>query len=368
MKSFEYADEEIDYNQIRILIPSVLIGAGILSLPRILAETTNYADGWISILAGGFLAVTFTWVVATLASRFPKQSFFGYSSLLLSKPVAYIITIFIALYFLVFTAYEIRSVATLSKEYLFDATPIEVLSLVFLLVVIYAVSGSRVALFRLNQLFLPIIIGALVVILLISIPLLKTENLVPLFKTSWSGHLQGIKSTFLSFMGWGILLFYISLMNQPKRASKAAVSGIFVPIIIYLLIYITSIGVFSNIMTSNITYPTNELAKVIEVPGGFLESLEIVFFTVWVMALFTTTMIFFDITVMALNSLLKKTKKKTLILILAPIIYLVSMLPQDNLDINKLSDALGYTGLIVSVVIPTTLLLLAKFKGVKGNG
>ncbi|MFD2924125.1 GerAB/ArcD/ProY family transporter [Halobacillus naozhouensis] len=367
MKSFEYADEEIGQNEIGYVIPSVVIGAGILSLPRVLSEDTVNADGWLAILVGGIIAVFFTWVVTKLASRFPKKSFFDYCSLLISKPLAFILTAYMAMYFMLFASYEIRFVATLSQQYLFASTPKEVLAFVFLLVVTYAVAGSRVALFRLHQLFLPIIIGILFIVLLMAVPLIDMNHFFPLFKTSGTGYLKGTKSTLLSFMGWGALLFYTSLMNKPKKATKAGMIGMCVPIILYILLYVAAIGVLSNVVAANLTYPTNELAKVIEVPGGFFERMEIVFFTIWVMALFTSSIVFFDVSVVALNSLFKKVKKITLILVLAPVIFLVGMMPQDRLHLSKFSEILGYGGITVSIVIPTILLIVAKMRGVKGH-
>ncbi len=368
MKSFEYADEEIGNSEIGYVIPSVVIGAGILSLPRVLAEDTVTADGWVPILVGGGIAVLFTWVVAKLASRFPKQSFLEYSSVLVSKPLAFVLTACIALYFMVFASYEIRFVATLSQQYLFASTPKEVLSFVFLLVVTYAVAGSRVALFRLHQLFLPIIIGILCIVLLMTLPLIEVNHILPLFKTDWKGYLQGTKSTLLSFMGWGVLLFYTGLMNKPKKAVKAGMIGMCVPVILYVLLYLSAIGVMSNTVAANLTYPTNELAKVVEVPGGFFERMEIIFFTIWVMALFTSSIVFFDVSVMAINSLFKKVKKVKLVLILAPVIYLMGMMPQNRLQLAKVSEGLGYTGICVSVIIPALLLILAKFRGIRGDG
>ncbi|UOQ94767.1 endospore germination permease [Halobacillus shinanisalinarum] len=368
MKSFEYADEEIGGNEVGFVIPSVVIGAGVLSFPRTLSEVTKNADGWVSILLGGMLAIIFTWVATTLAARFPKQTFFDYSSLLVSKPIAFIMTGFIGLYFTTFAAYEIRFVATVSQQYLFASTPKEVLSLVFLVVVIYAVAGSRAALFRLHQLFLPIIIGILIIVLLMTIPLMDVNHLFPLFQTDWMGYMKGVKTTFQSFLGWAVLLFYTSLMNQPNHSSKAGMIGMSIPIILYVLIYLAAIGVLSNVVTANLTYPTNELAKVVEVPGGFFERMEIVFFTIWVMALFTTAIVYLDITVMALSSLFKNTKKITFIFILAPMIYLISMLPQGRLHVNQLGEILGYVGISISMLIPTVLLIVAKLRRLKGDG
>lgn len=157
MKSFEYGDQEIGQKDILFALASVVIGLGVLTLPRTVADAAKSSDGWISILIGGIIAMFFTWIAAKLASRFPKQTFIEYG-LIVTKPVAYLLTFLFAVYNILYVGFELRGVANVSKQYLFERTPVEVLSLVLLLVIMYAVSGSRAALLRLNLMFLPIVL------------------------------------------------------------------------------------------------------------------------------------------------------------------------------------------------------------------
>ncbi|WLD92751.1 endospore germination permease [Alkalihalobacillus sp. AL-G] len=368
MKSFEYGDEEIGVKEILFSVPGMVIGVGILSLPRLLSTATNFLDGWISIIIGGIVAIFFTWIVAKLASRFPRQTFFTYASSIISTPVAFALTLMMSIDLLLFTAYEIRSIAVISKHYLFDRTPVEVISFTFLLVVVYAVSNSRVAILRLNVMFLPIIFFVALLVCVMNIKLFEISNLLPVFQSEWTGYLQGGKESFFSFAGFEILLFYIALMNQPKRAPKFAALGMSIPLFLYLVLHLTTIGVFSYQVTASLTYPTIELAKEVVIPGGFFERFESIFFTIWIMAIFITTTMAFDVTLIALSSLFKKIKKRTWIIMITPVIYLAAMLPQSYAELGKFGSFISYTGLTMSVVVPTCLLIMAKLRGVKSDG
>jgi spore germination protein len=368
LKTFEYADGEVGSKEIMFAIPSMIIGVGILSLPRHLAVATNGTDGWISIFIAGLIVILFTWIIAKLASRFPKQSFYEYTSRIISRPLAGVLTFVISVHFLLYTAYEMRTVAFITKQYLLDNTPSEVIALVFLLIVIYAVTGERVGLLRLNMMFLPIILSITIVVAALNIPLMEADNFFPLFETSLTGYLRGTTESFFSFAGFEILLFYVALMNKPKTAPKYAVIGISFVIILYLIIQFATIGVFSYVVTSELLYPTIELAKEVEVPGGFFERFESVFFTIWIMALFNTSAMGYDIAVFALTSLFKKVKKLTIIFILAPVIYFIGMIPQDFNGINKFAEMISYSGIVISLVLPTTLFIIAKLRRIKGDG
>src|SRR5690625_368056 len=99
------SNEQIDSRDIMIAVPSMVIAVGILTLPNILAQSTRFSDGWIVIVLTGIIAVFFTWVIAKLASKFPNQSFLTYSSSLVSRPVAIVLSLLFSLQGLVITAY-----------------------------------------------------------------------------------------------------------------------------------------------------------------------------------------------------------------------------------------------------------------------
>ena len=362
MRSLEYGDEEVGAKEIMFAVPSMVIGIGILFLPRSLANETNFYDGAVSLLIGGFLAVFFTWVNAKLASKFPGKPLFSFVPLLVPKPVVFVLKMILTVHAMILAAYEVRMIAEIAKQYLFDQTPVEVLSVLFLLVVVYAVSGSRVGILRLNILFLPIIYCVALAISFLNIAYFDYHNLFPVLTTDWNGYVAGIKQSFFSMQGFAILLFYIALMNKPKEAPKAAVKGMGMVILLYLVLFTTCIGVFSNDSTSTMVFPTIELAKEIQVPGGFFERFESLFFTIWIMAIFNTAAMSLDMTVISLRSMFKKLKKKNAIIIISPMVYLICMYPQSFIEIMGFGKIISYSGVLVAIILPSILLIIAKIR------
>ncbi|WP_134699813.1 endospore germination permease [Ammoniphilus sp. YIM 78166] len=367
MNAFRYGDEEISNKEILISVTTMIIGAGILTLPRGVAQSTKGLDGLLAIVAGGVLAMVFAWVCARLSSRFPQQTFFQYTTRLVSKPVAIVTTLLFGLYFMCFTAYEMRTVATISKIYLFDQTPVEALGLIFLLIVIYSVSGSRAAILRINLMFMPIVLFIAIAVVLMNVGYFDAENLRPFFTTNWKGYVQASKETSFAFVGFEILLFYVALSNKPKEAPTAAIIGVSIPLALYLLIYFMVIGVFATETTSQMIHPTIEMAKEVEVPGQFFERFESIFFTIWIMTLFNTAAMGLDLSVTCLRYVLPRVKKMNIIFALSPVTYLVGMLPENQLSVFKLGNFISYAGIGFAVLIPTLLLVIAKARGVKGH-
>lgn len=108
MKSFEYGDREVGTYEVFASVANMVIGFGVLTLPRSIVETTRSVDGWISILIGGLGALVFTWMVAKLVSRFPKRNLHDIANAVIGKPLAFLFTLMFAAYMLTFVAYETR--------------------------------------------------------------------------------------------------------------------------------------------------------------------------------------------------------------------------------------------------------------------
>lgn len=350
-----------------INIASVTIGVGILTFPRSLAKVTGAFDGWISVVLSGFCVCVIGWLLAKLAARFPRQTFFEYTSIIAGKPVGYILTFLVCLYTMLFVSFEIRAIGNISKQYLFYNTPVEMITLSFLLVVQYAVAGSRISMLRLNLIFLPVVLIVMGIVLLFTTQLVEIENIRPFFSSDWRSLLEGSKVVGLSYSGFEIILFYSMLMKKPQDGTRAVTIGLLIPILLYLTIYMFVIGVFSAEVATNLTYPTIELAKEVEIPGGFFERVESIFFTIWIMTIFNTCAMWLDITILNLCSMFQKVRKTMWVLILSPMIYFVAMLPQNVVDFFTFADGVTYYGMVVVYLCPILLLLIAIMRGVKGH-
>ncbi|MBR3121113.1 endospore germination permease [Oceanobacillus sp. FSL K6-0127] len=365
MKSFKYADEKIGEKEIMIAVPSMVIGVGILSLPKDLASATVASDGWIPLIIGGFIAILMTWLVAKFASGFVNQTFLTYASSITTRPVAIVLTFLFAILFLLITAFQVRQIADISKQYLFDRTPLEIISLAFLLVVMYAVSGSRAGLFRLNVMFLPIILFIALSVFVFNLGWFDYEKLFPVFKTGFNDYVKGLNTSVTSYLGFSILWFYIALVDKPKKAPKMAAIGMCIPVVLYIMLYLLCIGVFGREVTANLLYPTVELAKVVDIPGGFFERFESIFFVIWIMAIFNTASMALDVAVLAINSIFSKMLKAKILFILVPIVYIISMLPQEIVEVNSFGAAMSISMLFYSVLVFALLFVIAKVRGVK---
>jgi len=365
MNNVSYVDQKISTREMIFIIANYVIAVGILTFPRSIAEETDSFDGWISILIAGTVVCTISWLLGKLASRFPTRPFFELVAVITGRPFAYLLTLLFSVHSIWMASFEIRAVGIITKQCLFTNTPVEMITLAFLLIVQYVVAGSRLALLRLNLIFLPIVLLVILMVQMYTLRFLEWENVRPFFSSDWMTLLKGAKGVTLSMSGPEIVLFYTLLMKRPQDAPKSVILGLAIPVLLYMTIYMVIIGVFSAAVAKNLTFPTIELAKGVEVPGGFIERVESLFFTIWIMTIFNTSTIWFDLTITTLRSVFTRFSKFTWIRMISPIVYLIAMSPQNQNEFLTFGDRLSYFGVVIAYVIPLLLLAIAKLRGVK---
>ncbi|PIE93516.1 endospore germination permease [Bacillus fungorum] len=368
MKPFEYGDEEIGSRELGFAVSSTIIGIGALSMPRDIAMQTLFSDGWIILLVGGLICAFLGWFVTRVAILFPKQNFVQYTSEHLTKPVAYTISIILVLTFVALTAYEARKIAIISQTYLFSDTPIQLLSFFFLLVVVYGIAGSRAALLRLNVLFLPIVLIAIVLLSLLNINLMEINNLLPAFQTKVSQYAVGVKNSIFTFIGFEVAMFYAVMLNDTaKKAPMAVAKAVMVNVLSYILIYVTCISVFTYMTTRGLTYPTIELGKEIEIGGGFLERFDAIFFTTWIITIYNTTAMYYDVASLLFCAMFPKVKKHIFIFVSAPMIFVLNMLPGNLNTLSNYGTYLAWVDMGFVVLAPLLVFIVYKIKRRNGR-
>ncbi|TVY06875.1 GerAB/ArcD/ProY family transporter [Paenibacillus cremeus] len=363
MKSFEYGDQEVTTTELFILLPSFIHGVVILTIARILNEKVFPFGGVLAILLGGVLTGLAAWLAAKVASGFPGRSFFDYASLIVSKPAALVLTLTMAVHFLLITAFEVSAVGDITRLYLLPKTPMFVSALSFFLVIIYGVCGSRVGLVRLNLLFFPIYSLILVVTHLFVVENFDLANLKPIVITDTKGGFWSAtgKGT-LFFVGFEILLLYSQYVKQSSKIPKAAVKGMILTVVIALFSYVMVSGVMGHLAPVQLMFPAIEVMKEAQITSGIVERGDVLFFVIWMMTIFNTGAMAFDAMLLAVEPLFPRMNKKLAAMGMAPLIFLIAMLPKNTQDVFRIIQVDTYLQVPLAFAVPPLLLLVAKWR------
>lgn len=358
--------DKITEAQAAVAVASMIIGVGILTLPRAAVDIMGTPDGWISVILGGLIAVGAGYFAVKLSQRFPGQTFYQYSRAVAGTFLGWVFSLLLVIYFTVLSAFEARALGEMVRNYLLDKTPIEVIIISLLCVGTYLVVGGVNPMVRLFEFYLPVIGFVFFSVIFLNFKNFELDNLRPVLGQGVMPVVKGVQATALSYLGFEIMLILTAFMEKPGRAVRAVVAGIGIPIFFYLPMIVMVIGSLTVDEVKTLTWPTMELTKEIEFPGAFFERFESFFIVVWTLAIYTTFTASHYFASLGLAQLFQEDYR-FFVYGLLPVIYITAMYPQDLNGVFKMGDFLGYTGLLASSVIPPALLVAAIVRG-KGHG
>lgn len=343
--------------ELSITLLSFIIGVGILTIPRSLAQELESPDGWISLALSGVIVMIFCYLYTRLQRNFVGMNILEYLKQgSIGKWGAKILAILFIIYFITLCSFEARILTVVVKMYLLDQTPSEVVAGCILLLTTYAVHKGVQGVIHLNLIFMPIIMLVIMGVLSFNIPEFDYDALRPVFSEGVSPVLLTLKNTLLSFLGIESIFFFMAYMKKSDLRSLPLNISLGIITILYILVTTFAYSIFSLDATKFITFPTIELAKEIEVPGAFFERFESLMMTVWIMTIFNTMTMchFFAYSIFkkeflpAKKNEFKKTKA-FLPSIIQLLVFIITFIPNSLVESFTFSDWIGWLGALLFV-------------------
>lgn len=357
----------ISINQMIFILTLTMVSTGILRLPRSLADVVPY-DHWIIVLAAGLIAMIIIAVYSWIIKLKPGVRYFEILCDSLSKPVAYVVSAAYIVYFIILIGLLTRIFGEVIKVYLLVKTPIEVINVSLLVSCIYLSRKGVEVLGRMAAFLFPITI--IVAVFLFSLSFIKTNfrNLLPVFKITPIQILQGIPTTILSFLGLEVVLFFGGNLEKPKESIKSTIAVIAV-VLFYLLIIVATFAQFGPIQVKQLVWPTLDLFDTIELPGLFVENVQVVVMSAWVVAVFTTIAPLYLAGVTTAGSITGFRDQAGLAAPFLPFIYFASLIPQNLAHVYEMTDKFTrYFASIMVIGIPLIVLISLLIQTRSGKG
>jgi spore germination protein len=339
--------------EISVTLIGMIIGVGILTLPRSLAQEVGTSDGWISIIIGAISAMLLVSVYVRLQRHFPELNllqFIGKSKI--GNWISKALGILFITYFILLLAFEARILSLVVGMYLLVNTPSEIIVALILLTTSYAVGKGVQGIIHLNLMFVPFTVLFLLVIVIFNLQELNINELRPVLPEGITPVLKGVKQTLVSFLGIEILFFFMAYMRASEvKALPLNISIAFISIL-YIMITVVSFSLFSIETTGIITFPTVEVAKEVEIPGGLFERLESLVITIWIMSIFNTMSIAQLLANNTLTTMFFQKKQKAWWIpgLIASIAFIIAFIPRSITEAFTLGDWVGRVGISLFIV------------------
>jgi len=337
----------IPIGQMMFILMISIVGTGILTLPRDLAEVVPY-DHWLILLAGGLVAIVTILIHGAIIRLKPRKQYFEILCDALTKPIAYIVGLIYVIYLIGFIGLLTRIFGEVIKVYLLINTPIEVINISVLAAAVYLARKGIEVLGRMMEFLFPILAIITVFILALSFTGADFANLFPVFEITPTEILKGAPATIFSFIGIEMILFFGAHLDEPKKATKAYIAVV-ATLLFYMLVITATIAQFGPIQVKALLWPTLDLFDTIQLPGLFIENVQVIVMSLWVLTIFSTMAPMFLAATVMTESLTGSKDHAYLAAPFLPLIYFVSIITE---NISKTYEMMNiYTKYVASAMI-----------------
>lgn len=325
------------------LVQSVMVGTGILTLPRDLSAV-GYSQILFPLLFG-LIATLTLWPIIWLNSKYPNENLFRINEILLGKGLGKFVNLLIILHFTLLISGVINKYMHLIQSNALPEQTMPIPILLLLLLLIYIVNGGikTIARFCIIAFFLTI---GIFYFTNWAIEKGELSHFLPLFNFNRSEFFNAFKTGYLTILGYELIMFYFPYIKDQKKAFKHATIGIWISICLCYITVIVSVMYFSEWQLKHIEYSLLNVFKAGEL--SFVERFDILGVTLWIFLILTTVAAYLWSATKGMESLFSKQKKYYLYS-LAILIFIIAILPLPRELQQKLFTGNNYLAYVLII-------------------
>ncbi len=332
-----------------------------LNMPRIVAEKAGTA-GWILIIYVSALSFLVFFILARLYKNFQgkdlidlAQESLGSIGRIITGVLYFVLWIFVV-------SLILRQFAENFKIISLNNSPITFVIPFLITGIIAAAYMGIEALARVAALCVPIIIGALLLILVSSIPDCEFGYIFPILGNGPKAiFLEGLPLVSL-YLGIPLLFFFAPFLQSYKIVKRTGITTLLLTFALFFLVTIIYQMVYPYPTSTENFLPVYQLATNISL-GRFFERIEAVFILVWGMTAFLHMSLLTVVSLQIMQKTLKLNSYKPMIPSLAVILFFLALLPPSLMTTIELEIKLVRTyGLPISGGLALLILIAANIK------
>ncbi|MCH5584266.1 spore germination protein [Shimazuella sp. AN120528] len=296
----------LSFGQYIFIIYKTQIGIGVLTLPHDLFQISGI-DGWIAVIFGWIISLIIGFFIVNTLEKHPDETLYDllpkYFGKWLGKGILFcwiIYTLYAASYVFMYTVYLI-------KVWVLPNTSPILLGILFIVPIFQITVRGLPMISRYAELTFLVTIW-MYPIILITAHYGMWFNLLPIVKDGWMPIFKSTPTTALSFLGFELIYLLYPHLKNKKQAYKGMFIANTMTAIVLLLVTILSYVRLSEAELSYAIWPTLDLIKLIRFP--FLERLEIIFISAYIIILFMTIIPYLYMALSGTSQLIQRSSLK----------------------------------------------------------
>lgn len=351
------SNDIISLRQLQALLFLEIFGFAIIALPRIMAGYASQ-DGWLSVLASGFLVLPMVVIICYIIRKFAGFSFFALCSHILGKPLGFVLSVIFSARLVLLSASNLYIFGDIIRQTMLPKTPTSIVFAVMIFISAYAASKGFETRARMAEILIFVVLLPLFFVFVVVFKDTELSNLAPAFSATPQGIGQGAVQSFFAFAGIEVMLLVAPYIKNTKRIMRYSVQLVVVMIIFMTIVTVIAIARFGAIAIMQHAWPVLKMMDLTSWPGAIVDRQGAFVMTFWIVSAFANINASLFFSSLLLKDAIKKGTHFKYIMIFLPIIGILAYLPRSNTYIFELYEKLNFIlGIFSMVALPLLLFI-----------
>ncbi|MCM1992568.1 GerAB/ArcD/ProY family transporter [Oceanirhabdus seepicola] len=336
----------------------------------LVSSSTLYATGldakqdiWISTILVIFLGFITAYMYIRLHHCFPNKDLFDIIEICFGKYLGKVI-IFLFIYYTFVNSYDlIRGFSNLIFTISLTNTPLLLIVLITSTLSLFVVMKGIVVLGKWASFFFPIIVGLIILIVLLLIPNMSIDNILPILSNGIKPISRGAL-VLISYPLGQLILFpmVFSKFENKNSPTKIYISGFLIAGILIFAINLTNVLVLGVTESQSVYYATYTSVLRLTIP--ILRSVQIIPPTLFVLAYFVKITVHWIATCNGISKLLNFTNYKFIVVIVAFLVTILSYRAYYSIMdfVEWENEIWTYFSLPFQIILPVLIWIITELK------
>nr|WP_145165346.1 endospore germination permease [Paenibacillus terrae] len=256
-------------------------------LPIKLAAEKSYQDSWISILLGGLIMMTITWMVLRVCRQNMDKTLVGFMKDLLGTVLGKIIVAVYFLHWFMQMSLIAKGTADFQNLVMLHNTPMIVILSCMMFLAVYALyKGGITVIGRCAEIIGPFFVFMLYAQLFLNPQDMDIKRILPIYADSgWFSILEGTLSSVNYMIDPSIILMLFFFAENKQTASRAILWGTAVSMLWGVIATLVVLFVTGPSIAAELVVPIYSLSKYVSILN-FVQNIDAIFIPLWIIGAF----------------------------------------------------------------------------------
>lgn len=353
--------------QMAFMMYPTIVATAILEVPSITAKFAKN-DLWISPIVASIIGFVTVYFAYKLHQLYPKQTVIQINEHIMGRFVGKIVSVVFLFTFIQVTGLITRTYAEFIVDSFLVKTPLSVIMGTMIFLCALFVSGGIEGLGRAAQLFFPVFIFPILILVILVSPDLEYKNIFPILE---NGIIPPIKGAIVPggwFTEFFLISFLLPFITDRKKVLKYGMLTVFGVMITLVMVNLIVLFVLGSTTVTRV-YPLMQIARYISL-FDFFEHLESVVMAIWIVGAFVKICLFYYVSALGTAQWLNLSDFRPVVWPIGVLILEFSLwsIPNTMTLGRYLEGIFTLQIVLINTIIPLFLLVVAVIrKRIKGE-